>query len=90
MTVHQIIERPHISDTGSTFFITSGRSLYYIFKIIMKNHVFFRYFNLKVNHFYNKLRIYTDILVSITKKNYYLFILLCYHIIRQSSTENGE
>ena len=26
-------------DTGSTFFITIGRSLYYIFKINMKNHV---------------------------------------------------
>ena len=37
MTV--ITERPHISDMGSTFFITSGLSLYYIFKIIMKNHV---------------------------------------------------
>ena len=39
LTVHQITERPHISDTGSTFFITSGRSLYYIFKIIIKNNV---------------------------------------------------
>ena len=49
MAVHQTTERPHISDTGSTSFITSGRSLYYIglFKIIMKNHVFFIYFNLK-------------------------------------------
>ena len=48
---HQTTEQPHISDTGSTFCITSGRSLYYIFKIIMKNHVFFIYFNLKEHHF---------------------------------------